>query len=110
MNKLYGEDEIESLIKNNSMTIIYFTGNSCSACEVIKFKIEEIIRKFPSIKAGEINGEENIKLAIKYDVYSVPVCLLFTHGKESLRIGRNVNLLELEGQIERYYNMIFNEN
>ena len=43
MNKLYGEDEIESLIKNNSMTIIYFTGNSCSACEVIKIKIEEII-------------------------------------------------------------------
>ena len=83
MNKLYGEDEIESLIKNNSMTIIYFTGNSCSACEVIKIKIEEIIRKFSSIKAGEINGEENIKLAIKYDVYSVPVCLLFTHGKES---------------------------
>lgn len=107
MDKLYNEETIEALIKNNSMAVVYFTGNSCSACEVIKMKIEEVLKKYPKIKAGEINGEENTNLAIKYDVYSVPIFLLFIKGKESLRIGRNVNLLELESQIERYYSMIF---
>ena len=59
MNKLYGEDEIESLIKNNSMTIIYFTWNSCSACEVIKIKIEEIIRKLKRAQSS-MSIKENL--------------------------------------------------
>ena len=28
-------------------------------------------------------------------------------GKESIRVGRNVNLLDLENKIDRYYSMIF---
>lgn len=107
MNKLLTENEISDLINNNKMAVVYFTGNSCSACEAIKIKVEEILKRFPKIQGGEINGEENISLAIKYDVYSVPIFLLYIEGKESLRIGRNVNLLELEHNIERYYEMIF---
>jgi hypothetical protein len=42
MNKLYSNDEIVNLIKNNSIAAIYFTGKVCGACEVIKIKIEEI--------------------------------------------------------------------
>lgn len=108
MEKLHNQEEIEALIKNNAMVVVYFTGNSCSACEAIKIKIEDILNSFPKIKGVEINGEENISLAIKYDVYSVPVFLLFIEGRESIRIGRNVDLLELERSIERYYHMLFN--
>lgn len=108
MNKLHNEKEIEELIKNNAMAVAYFTGNSCSACEVIKVKIEEILKRFPRILGGEVNGEENISLAIKYDVYSVPVFILFIEGRESIRIGRNVDLLDLEKSIGRYYHMLFN--
>ena len=107
MNKLHNEKEIEELIKNNAMAVVYFTGNSCSACEVIKVKIEEILKRFPRILGGEVNGEENISLAIKYDVYSVPVFILFIEGRESIRIGRNVDLLNLEKNIERYYNYLY---
>ena len=108
MNKLHNENEIEELIKNNAIAVVYFTGNSCSACEVIKVKIEEILKRFPRILGGEVNGEENISLAIKYDVYSVPVFILFIEGRESIRIGRNVDLLDLEKSIGRYYHMLFN--
>ena len=61
----------------------------------------------PQIKSGEINGEENLALAAKYGVFSLPIFLLFIEGKETLRIGRNVDLLELERNIKRYYEMIF---
>ena len=108
MNKLHNEKEIEELIKNNAMAVVYFTGNYCSVCEVIKVKIEEILKRFPRILGGEVNGEENISLAIKYDVYSVPVFILFIEGRESIRIGRNVDLLDLEKSIGRYYHMLFN--
>lgn len=106
-NKLVSENEVFNLIDNNKIVVIYFTGMDCGACEAIKFKIESILRSLPKIKSGEINGEENVELAAKYGVFSLPIFLLFIEGKESLRVGRNVDLLELEGNIRRYYDMIF---
>ena len=107
MRKLMNENEIIDLINNNKMSVVYFTGMDCGACEAIKFKIESILKELPQIKSGEINGEENLELAAKYGVFSLPIFLLFIEGKETLRIGRNVDLLELERNIKRYYEMIF---
>ena len=50
---------VQKNINQNKMTVVYFTGNSCGACEVIKEKIEKFLENYPNIKAYEINGEEN---------------------------------------------------
>ena len=107
MNRISSEDEVLRLINDNEMVVVYFTGRDCGACEAIKYKIESILKNLPQIKSGEINGEENLDLAAKYGVFSLPIFLLFIEGKETLRIGRNVDLLELERNIKRYYEMIF---
>lgn len=107
MKKINNEQEIISIIKNNVITVVYFTGMDCGACEAIKIKVENILKDMPQIKSCEINGEDNRELAAKYGVFTLPIFLLFIEGKETLRVGRNVNLLELEGQIRRYYEMIF---
>ena len=107
MKKLLSENDIINLINNNKMAVLYFTGMDCGACEAIKYKIESILKYLPEIKSGEINGEENLELAAKYEVFSLPIFLLFIEGKETLRIGRNVDLLELERNIKRYYEMLF---
>ena len=107
MNKLRSDNEIVDLIKNNSMSVIYFTGSACGACETIKIKIEDILKRFAKIKSGEINVEKHLDLAAKYNVFSVPIFLLYIDGKESIRLGRNLDLLELELNINRYYEMIF---
>ena len=98
---------VQKNINQNKMTVVYFTGNSCGACEVIKEKIEKFLENYPNIKAYEINGEENTKIAYKYSVFSMPVFLLFIEGKESIRTGKHVDLLSLERRIDRYYNMIY---
>ena len=107
MKKLTKDCEVQDLIKDNPMAVIYFTGNDCGACEAIKFKIDNILKRFPKIKSGEIQGEENPDIAAKYEVFSLPIFLLYIDGKETLRLGRHVNLLELEENIERYYNLLF---
>ena len=107
LNRLFSENDIINLVNNNKMAVLYFTGIDCGACEAIKYKVERILGNLPKIKSGEINGEENLGLAAKYDVFSLPIFLLFIEGKEILRIGRNVDLIELERNIKRYYQMIF---
>lgn len=107
MKVLENENEIHEMIKNSDMAVVYFTGMDCGACEAIKFKVQEILKRFPKIKSGEVNGEKHLDVCAKFDVFSVPVFLLYVDKKESLRIGRNVDLLDFEGKIERYYNMIY---
>ena len=107
MRKLTNNEEIKALISENKMAVVYFTGMDCGACEVIKFKVENILKNMPEIKSGEISGEENTSIAAEYGVFSLPIFLLYIEGKESLRIGRNVDLRELESQIQRYYEMIY---
>ncbi|MGN0144505.1 MAG: thioredoxin family protein [Clostridium sp.] len=107
MKILNTEQEINEVINNSDMAVIYFTGMDCGACEAIKFKVEEILKRFPKIKSGEINGENHPEICAKFDVFSIPIFLLYVDKKESLRIGRNVDLLALEGKIQRYYEMIY---
>jgi len=100
-------DEIKKSINSNRVMVVYFSGDSCGACKVIKVKIEHILKKYPNIRACEINGEEHLDIAASYGIFSVPVFLLFIDGKEYIRVGRNLDLLKLERDMNRYYNMIF---
>ncbi len=109
MKVLKTVEEIHNLIDSSDMTVIYFTGMDCGACEAIKFKVEEILKKFPKIKSGEINGQNHPDICAKFEIFSLPIFLLFIDKKESLRIGRNVDLLDFEFKIQRYYDMIYKD-
>lgn len=100
-------DNIENLINENIITVIYFTGSKCGACEVIKKRIEEILKEYSNVNCYEINGEENVDIAARYGVFSLPIVLLFVEGKEAIRVGRNIDFLEFERSIERYNSLLF---
>ena len=55
----------------------------------------------------EINAVENKELAASYNIFSLPILLLFVNGKEALRVGRYFDLLDFKNSIDRYYNLIF---
>lgn len=107
MNKAATINDTENLRKNNLMAVLYFTGKDCGACDAIKIKMEEILSRFPKIKSCEIDGEKSLDTAAFYNVFSLPVFLLYIEGKETLRTGRYVDLLEVKKSIERYYSMVF---
>ena len=52
-------------------------------------------------------GYDNKEIAAEYNIFSLPILLLFVDGKETLRIGRNFDILDFEKTVDRYYNMIF---
>lgn len=107
MVELDSYDDIIQIINKNKLAIVYFTGKKCGACDVIKSKVENIISKYNKLKSCQINGEDNLDIGIRFQVYSVPLLLLFVEGKESIRVGRNINLMEIEDIINRYYELLF---
>lgn len=107
MLKINNEEQIKNAIRDNEIVILYFSNKVCGACEVIKTKVEKILESYKKVNGIEIHGEENIELAARNNVFSFPLLILYVNGKESMRVGRNVNLLELENAIKRYYEMLF---
>ncbi|MBS5886751.1 MAG: thioredoxin family protein [Clostridium sp.] len=97
---------MEELIKNNPISIIYFSGSTCGACDAIKEKVQVIIKEYEEIKFLEINAIENKELAAQHDIFSLPILLLFINGKEALRVGRYFDVLDFKNSINRYYNLI----
>lgn len=107
MLKINSNEEIKNIISDNEMVILYFSNKVCGVCEVIRNKVESILEFYPKVKMVDIDGEENMELAALNNVFSFPLLILYVDGKEVIRVGRNVNLLELEKTIKRYYDMLY---
>lgn len=101
------KNEVEEFIEDNLMSIVYFSGSTCGACDAIKEKVLQIINDYKKIKFLEVNAIENQEIAASYNIFSLPILLLFVNGKETLRLGRYFDILDLKKSIDRYYNMIF---
>lgn len=107
MLQINNDEEITNLISKNKIVILYFSNKVCGACEVIKDKVQRILESYSNVKSIEIDSEKQIEFAAMNDVFSFPLLILYINGKETIRVGRNVDFLELEKSIKRYYDMLF---
>lgn len=106
MGKAYSKEEIESLIKDNEILLLYFSSKSCGVCKVIKPKLDEMLKAYPKLKSLQIDVEGNIKLAASYSVFTLPAVIVFVNGKETIREARYINVEEIENRIDRYYKLV----
>lgn len=98
---------MEEFINNNKIAIIYFSGSDCFACDVIKKKLEGIIRIYREVKMIEINAIIERKLAAQLNVFTLPLAIIYIEGKENSRYGRNIDIFEVKILIDRFYNLIY---
>ncbi|MGD9327767.1 MAG: thioredoxin family protein [Cyclobacteriaceae bacterium] len=95
------------LISNQSVAI-YFTSPECNVCKVLKPKVRELIdQKFPKMDLHFIDISENPMTAAEFQVFTVPVILIYFEGQEYIRKVRNIGLFELEKEISRPYELLF---
>jgi len=106
MEKLTSNDEIETFIKENDMTLIYFSTKDCSVCHALLPKVKNMLLKYHNIKSGRVEMTEVLEATGKYSVFTIPTILVFIHGKETIRKSRHLSIYEIEDTIKRYYEMI----
>ena len=95
------------LISNQSV-VLYFTSPECNVCKVLKPKVRQLIdKKFPKLKLHFIDIAENPMTAAEFQVFTVPVVLVYFEGQEYIRKVRNIGLFELEREISRPYDLLF---
>ncbi|NFP31055.1 thioredoxin family protein, partial [Clostridium botulinum] len=69
MKILKSKIEVEEFIKENNMTVVYFSANTCGACVILKEKIKELLYEYRNIKICEVLGDESIDVTASFDIY-----------------------------------------
>ncbi len=107
MDIIKNNEDLNKLINENDMLLIYFGSNSCSVCHAMKPKVEQLLGKYPKIKGVSVIVENSVELSAKYTVFTIPVIILFIQGKETIREARIISMENLEQKISRYYELFY---
>lgn len=106
MIQISNSSRIKRIIEEKEAVLIYFSGENCSVCNVLKPKIEsEISKKFPKIELFEVKADLYKEIASSFSVFSIPTILVFFDSKEFKRYGRNISISLFLEEIKRPYNL-----
>ena len=72
----------EEVLKSEKTVLIDFYADWCGPCKMMSPVIDEIAKELgDKIKVGKVNTDENINLAEKYNIMSIPTIMVFKNGE-----------------------------
>jgi thioredoxin 1 len=82
------EQNFQNEVLNSSLPVVVdFWAPWCGPCKMIAPIIDEIAREYETkIKVGKMNTDQNLEIAGKYQITSIPTIIIFKNGKPAERI------------------------
>ena len=93
-------EEFEDMISKKAVCACDFSASWCGPCRMISPIIEDLANElYGKVKVGKVNVDEEMELAVKYQVESIPTLLLFKDGKV---VNKLIGLNEKEEIISKF--------
>jgi len=110
MTEIDNLESLNNIIAKSNPVLVYFSGENCSVCKVLKPKIEEEVTKnFPKFELFEVKTDLQRELTAHFMIFSIPTTLIFFDSKEFMRIGRNMSVPFFIEELKRPYNLMYGE-
>lgn len=72
----------EEVLKSDKTVLIDFFATWCGPCKMMSPIIDEIAEEMgDKVKVGKIDTDENMNLAEKYGIMSIPTIIIFKNGE-----------------------------
>lgn len=104
MEKLKTLEEARQIIEKEKLSLVYISQPACSVCHGLKPQIEELLETYPEVKAMHLDATEIPEVSGAFQVFTVPVVLVYSEGRELIREARFVPVGELDYQLNKLQN------
>ena len=99
--------QLQNSINTGNPVLIYFSGENCSVCKVLKPKIEEeVLKRYPNFELFEVKTDIHREITSYFTVFSIPTILVFFDTKEFKRFGRNMSVALFIEELKRPYTLM----
>ena len=107
MKQVQNLQNLQNSINTGKPVLVYFSGENCSVCKVLKPKIEqEVSTRFPLFEIFEVQTDMHKEITSFFTVFSIPTTLVFFDKKEFFRKGRNISVSFFMEEINRPYKLM----
>jgi thioredoxin 1 len=70
----------EEVLKSDKTVLIDFYADWCGPCKMMSPIIDEIAEENSEVKVGKVNVDDNMEVAEKYQIMSIPTILVVKNG------------------------------
>jgi len=107
---IHSIEEFETIKEKEKAFVLYITDNTCNVGENVGPKLEKMLAdNFPKINTYQTYTSETPELSGQLSVFAIPTVLVYFEGRQYIQKSRTFSLGELEQEINRYYQMVFEE-
>ena len=71
----------EEVLNAEILVLVDFYADWCGPCKMMAPVIDEIAGEVDDVKVGKLNIDENMEVAQKYGVMSIPTLIVFQNGE-----------------------------
>ncbi|MDZ5710854.1 thioredoxin family protein [Jeotgalibacillus haloalkalitolerans] len=94
------DEELDHMM-NQPLSVVYISRNGCSVCHALLPKIQQVMETYPGVEFGHITADDYEEVAGKLSIFTVPVVLIFSEGKELLRDARFIRIDEFRESLDK---------
>ena len=75
------KNNFNEVVSSSKPVLLDFYADWCGPCQMVKPLLSEIAQDYPQVVVGKVNVDEEMELAQKFSVVSIPMLVVMKDGR-----------------------------